>query len=303
VRKNGVVTYLLSDHLGSNSLITSDTGTLLSETRFKAWGEIRYTSGTTTTPYTYTGQYSNTADFGWMYYKARWYDSALGRFSQADTIVPGAGDPRAWDRYAYVKNSPVVYNDPSGHGPEYITGIEEAVMISLVVLLVVYAGITAIEMVNLINSDMYMGKGKNPKLILPGYLPEDVKQMLNSNTNPPPTENEVPIALGVLAQYCSKNLLKCAQLPFVIVSILLRPVDETGEQNQLGHLLDSINAANKIDDFSSVQNNQLSNPIITEQFNSPSSPGNCPYVTPMEPNNLLNRNPFEQWREKKMIYE
>lgn len=31
--------------------------------------------------------------------------------------MPGAGDPRAWDRYSYVKNSPVVYNDPSGHNP------------------------------------------------------------------------------------------------------------------------------------------------------------------------------------------
>jgi RHS repeat-associated protein len=89
---------------------------MLSETRYKAWGELRYSTGTTTTPYTYTGQYSNTADFGWMYYKARWFDPSLDRFSQADTIVLGAGDPRAWDRYAYVKNSPVVYNDPSGHG-------------------------------------------------------------------------------------------------------------------------------------------------------------------------------------------
>ena len=110
-----MLTYLLADHLGSNSLITSDLGTLLSETRYKPFGEIRYATGTTTTPYTYTGQYSNTADFGWMYYKARWYYPSLGRFGQADSIVPGAGDPRAWDRYSYVKNNPVRYNDPSGH--------------------------------------------------------------------------------------------------------------------------------------------------------------------------------------------
>jgi RHS repeat-associated protein len=66
------------------------------------------------TDYLYTGQ-REVADIGLYIYKARWYDSSLGRFSQADTIVPGAGDPRTWDRYAYVKNSPVVYNDPSGH--------------------------------------------------------------------------------------------------------------------------------------------------------------------------------------------
>ncbi len=34
---------------------------------------------------------------------------------QADTIVPNAGDSAAYDRYAYVKNNPVRYSDPSGH--------------------------------------------------------------------------------------------------------------------------------------------------------------------------------------------
>ncbi len=50
-----------------------------------------------------------------MFYKARWYDSALGRFAQADTIIPGAFNPMAFDRYAYVFNSPLNYVDPSGH--------------------------------------------------------------------------------------------------------------------------------------------------------------------------------------------
>ncbi len=50
---------------------------------------MRYQSGTTATDYTYTGQYSNMDDFGLMFYNARWYDPILGRFVQADTIVPG----------------------------------------------------------------------------------------------------------------------------------------------------------------------------------------------------------------------
>ena len=115
MRKSGVVSYLLSDHLGSNSLIVDSTGAKVSESRYKAWGELRFSSGTISTDYTYTGQYSNTDDFGWMYYKARWYDPTLGRFAQADSIVPGAGNPLAWDRYAYVKNNPVRYTDPTGH--------------------------------------------------------------------------------------------------------------------------------------------------------------------------------------------
>jgi Restriction endonuclease fold toxin 9 len=41
--------------------------------------------------------------------------SALGRFIQADSIVPSTGDPQAWDRYAAMNNNPVKFVDPSGH--------------------------------------------------------------------------------------------------------------------------------------------------------------------------------------------
>ncbi len=113
MRKGGVLTYMLTDHLGSTSLITNATGNVLSETRYSAWGEVRYQAGTMSTGYTYTGQYSNTADFGLMYYNARWYDPALGRFAQADSIVPAG--VQGYDRYAYVRNNPLRYTDPSGH--------------------------------------------------------------------------------------------------------------------------------------------------------------------------------------------
>jgi hypothetical protein len=35
----------------------------------------------------------------------------------ADTIVPGAGNPQALNRYGYVFNNPLKYVDPSGHCP------------------------------------------------------------------------------------------------------------------------------------------------------------------------------------------
>jgi len=113
----GQVYYLFGDHLGSTSLTVSTTGSIVSQLRYKPWGEIRYTSGTAQTDFTFTGQRSNVADFGLMYYVARWYDPALGRFTSADTIVPGAGNPGAWDRYAYVLNNPIGYTDPGGHDP------------------------------------------------------------------------------------------------------------------------------------------------------------------------------------------
>jgi RHS repeat-associated protein len=80
---------------------------------YKAWGETRYEMNDSPTNYGYTGQREE-AGIGLYYYNARWYDPELGRFTQADTIVPGAGNPRAYDRYAYVLNNPINGIDPSG---------------------------------------------------------------------------------------------------------------------------------------------------------------------------------------------
>ena len=51
-----------------------------------------------------------------MFYNARWFDPQLGRFAQADIIIPSG--VQGLDRYAYVRNSPLNYTDPSGHNPE-----------------------------------------------------------------------------------------------------------------------------------------------------------------------------------------
>ena len=57
----------------------------------------------------------------------RGYEGALGRFTQPDTIVPtGTQGTQAWDRYAFVNNNPVRYNDPTGHGVD--CGIGEGCM-------------------------------------------------------------------------------------------------------------------------------------------------------------------------------
>jgi RHS repeat-associated protein len=127
VPETNTLTYLLGDHLGSTSLaVDASTGAVV-ETRYKPWGEVRFTTASATLPtrYTFTGQYSYVSDsatdlaastsFGLMYYNARWYDPMTGRMAQADTIVPGG--VQGLDRYAYVNNSPVRYTDPSGHVP------------------------------------------------------------------------------------------------------------------------------------------------------------------------------------------
>jgi RHS repeat-associated protein len=125
------VEYFLGDHLGSTSITTDNTGGKASEMRYEPWGEVRYswTANQSTTPaytlpkYSFTGQYSHMDDpstapiegFGLMFYQSRFYDPQVGRFSQADTIVPGG--VQGYDRYAYANNAPVNYTDPTGHHP------------------------------------------------------------------------------------------------------------------------------------------------------------------------------------------
>ncbi|MBK8821714.1 MAG: RHS repeat-associated core domain-containing protein [Anaerolineales bacterium] len=67
------------------------------------------------TGYGFNGQYSYAGDFGLLYFNARWVYPVLGRFTQADTIVPAG--VQGYDRYAFVNNNPVRYTDPSGHWP------------------------------------------------------------------------------------------------------------------------------------------------------------------------------------------
>jgi RHS repeat-associated protein len=50
---------------------------------------------------------------------ARMYDPITARFLSPDTLVPWPTHSQAHNRYIYVMNNPLKYNDPAGHQPEY----------------------------------------------------------------------------------------------------------------------------------------------------------------------------------------
>jgi RHS repeat-associated protein len=54
---------------------------------------------------------------GYYYLNARYYDPVSARFLSEDTYTGNPGDPLSLNRYSYVKNSPVMYTDPTGHIP------------------------------------------------------------------------------------------------------------------------------------------------------------------------------------------
>jgi RHS repeat-associated protein len=113
----GTVNYLLGDHLGSTAITLDSAGGRLNtntELRYYPYGVVRYTAGATLTSFNFTGQRKDSGS-GLLFYNARWYDPQIGRFLQADTIVPAPGDPQSLNRYAYVRNNPLRRVDPTGH--------------------------------------------------------------------------------------------------------------------------------------------------------------------------------------------
>ena len=118
MRQGSVVSYLHADHLGSASLTTNESGNPTSQLRYLPYGAPRpgYPTGSVPTDLRFTGQRSEEASLGSLYdYGARFYSPVLGRFLSADTIVPSPGNPQTLNRYAYTRNNPIKYNDPTGH--------------------------------------------------------------------------------------------------------------------------------------------------------------------------------------------
>ncbi len=108
------VYFLFGDHLGSTSVVTDSVGSFRSRFLYKAWGELRYTTGEYSVRYKFTAQREE-ATLGLYDYRARFYDPLLGRFIQPDSIVPDPYNHLDGDRYSYVRNNPVRYADPTGH--------------------------------------------------------------------------------------------------------------------------------------------------------------------------------------------
>jgi hypothetical protein len=90
MRVNTTLYYVLKDHLGSASVMTSSIGAVVGEDRFCEAPPKHSGAG---------------------------YSPKLGRFLSADTIVPGYANPQNLNRFSYVTNNPLRYIDPTGHLP------------------------------------------------------------------------------------------------------------------------------------------------------------------------------------------
>ena len=111
---SGATSYFHGDHLGSTSVLTEASGTEEERNSYRPYGALQTHTGTADVAYKYTGQ-ERDASTALYFYQARYYAQGLGRFVSPDSLVPDALDPQAFNRYAYARNNPVRYTDPTGH--------------------------------------------------------------------------------------------------------------------------------------------------------------------------------------------
>jgi RHS repeat-associated protein len=113
--------YFHTDHLGSISVITDQTGNVLERLSYDAWGKRRFANGADDPSGSITSQttrgFTNQEELGvsgLVHLNGRIYDPLLARMTSADPTVPDPLNAQAWNRYSYVGNDPLTFTDPSG---------------------------------------------------------------------------------------------------------------------------------------------------------------------------------------------
>lgn len=110
--------------------------------RYHPYGQERWSLGGSPTDFGFTAQ-RNEASFGLMDYNARYYLPVLGRFISPDTIVLEPTSLSGFNRYRYVRNSPLMYTDPSSHCIDALgLSTRACIAIGVAVLTVVGLGAT-----------------------------------------------------------------------------------------------------------------------------------------------------------------
>ena len=117
VTKGATTFFYHQDGLGSVTDLTDSAGATAKSYSYDAYGNILDSPGTVDQPYTYTGRELD-QETGLSYYRARTYDSAVGRFIQKDPIGLRGG----LNVYEYTQSSPTNLSDPLGNCPWCVAG-------------------------------------------------------------------------------------------------------------------------------------------------------------------------------------
>ena len=107
--------FYYTDGLGSVIATLASNGAVTQKYTYSPFGLNGAANDHAVQPWGYTGQRYDD-DSGLYYYKARYYHAGLGRFLSVDPV----GYDDQMNLYAYVHNSPLIYNDPNGEAAQAI---------------------------------------------------------------------------------------------------------------------------------------------------------------------------------------
>jgi RHS repeat-associated protein len=117
--------YLHKDHLGSVVAITSESGAIVEQLNYDAWGKRRPAStwhalapgefiAAVTLKRGFT-MHEHLDQVGFIHMGGRVYDPEIGRFLSPDPFVQFPASTQGFNRYVYVGNNPLSFTDPSGY--------------------------------------------------------------------------------------------------------------------------------------------------------------------------------------------
>jgi RHS repeat-associated protein len=111
--RGGTTYFVHKDHLGSTRLLTKLDQTVYDSLDYLPFGE--QISGDTATTHKFTGKERDSESY-LDNFGARYNSSNLGRFMSPDGFYKDShvGDPQSWNLYAYARNNPLRYVDPTG---------------------------------------------------------------------------------------------------------------------------------------------------------------------------------------------
>lgn len=129
---NAKFVFLHKDYLGSILAITDEAGTKLEQRHFDAWGNLTHlkignkaiitdkekirnylSDGNLVVDRGYTS-HEHFAEVGLIHMNGRLYDPLLRRFLNADENIQDPHNTQNYNKYGYVMNNPLMYNDPNG---------------------------------------------------------------------------------------------------------------------------------------------------------------------------------------------
>ena len=122
------IEYYLHNAHGDVVALTNDSGTLKKSYDYDAFGNEENPSTSDTNPFRYCGEYFD-KETGTYYLRARYYNPAIGRFTQQDSVLSTTrklangyeyADPLSLNLYTYCANNPILYCDPSGNAWETV---------------------------------------------------------------------------------------------------------------------------------------------------------------------------------------